>query len=178
MEPKNNRKKRILLEELEKKSVFMVPESYFDKLSSDIQSRVVGANAKKWSISIFLRPRIAAAALSVLLIGSLVAVHLLGPDYKTQKTFLPSASLSESIKIQAESRPIEKGKTEEQIPFMESKQEAFSKPPRSGRLKAPVSKPETVEDLLAGVDEKDIRHYLEAEDVEDEIMDEDISDML
>lgn len=182
MENKTNGKKRIRLEDLDKKNIYSVPESYFDKLPYSIQERIHQKEIT-WFEKLKINPvRYAIPAFSIIL--SLVIYLYLKPSGEQlaiHKKHESKDSLKKEMLKQEDDttittpyqKDINKKKNYENITIPGSTkipvQEEHKNIADNSNEAEPVK---TVEQYLAEMSKEDIRIYLVQNDLDESQMEE------
>jgi hypothetical protein len=180
-----NRKKKMSLEDLDKKNIYSVPEAYFDKLSYSIQERIQRKETS-WFEKLKVSPfRYAIPAFSILIC---LGIYLLLKPSGEQLAVNPKKDpiLKDSLKkdtFKQNEKPIEhapedhiaKNKTDDKqnnlIPDEGTPLQPENKNPVDNNL-AQTTK--TAQEYLAEVSKEDIRIYLEMNDIDESQMEETI----
>jgi hypothetical protein len=183
MENHKNRKKKINLEDLDKKNIYSVPEAYFDKLSYSIQNRIHEKEVS-WFEKLKTSPiKYAIPAFSILLV--LTFYFFLRPSVKqvaVNNQPVIKDSLKKEIFKQDEKITIispEKDNGNKKREGVKIKDPAMKEVPLPNENNLPVENnitaPEpikTAQEYLAGVSKEDIKMYLEMNDMSESQMEE------
>jgi hypothetical protein len=183
MENDKNGKKKMSLEDLDKKNIYSVPEAYFDKLSYSIQERIHPKEAS-WFEKMKVSPvRYAIPAFSILIC---LGIYLLLKPSGEHLAVKPKKEieLKDSLKkdeFRQDEKSIEdapedhlaKNKTDDTqnnlTPDKETPLQQENKNPVDNNIAQTAKSPQ---EYLAEVSKEDIRIYLEMNDIDESQMEE------
>jgi len=182
MENNTNGKKRIRLEDLDKKNIYSVPESYFDKLPYSIQERIHQKEIT-WFEKLKISPvRYAIPAFSIILglviylflkpSGEQIAVHKKheSKDSLKKEVLKPEEDTTATTPYQ---KNINNKKHDVNITIPGSTEIPIQEENKNIADKSSIAEPaKTVEQYLAGVSKEDIRIYLVQNDLDESQMEE------